>query len=69
MCSLVIKYLRDDLVTSIERRTVEPITDSDIHWVLTVPDIRSYAAETFLKEAAEAVSLMTLGTKQIRKLS
>ena len=52
--SMVIKYLKDHLLNTLETRGTG-LDNNDIHWVLTVPAIRTEPAKQFMREAAEKV--------------
>ncbi|XP_045181401.2 heat shock 70 kDa protein 12A-like [Mercenaria mercenaria] len=56
--SLSIRYLKDDLLDMVKRQVLdEYLTESDIHWVLTVPAIWNDAAKQFMREAAEEAGI------------
>ena len=50
----VFKYLRDRLLQCIEILSVD-VEDTDIQWVITVPDDWGYTAKCFIREAATLV--------------
>lgn len=60
--SLAIQYLKDDLIsTCLDRLKKSNMTldDIELQWVLTVPAIWNDAAKQFMREAAEAVTVLT----------
>lgn len=52
--SAAIKYLRGHLLDTLEKRWTE-MRETDIQWVLMVPDIWDDAAKQFMREAADKV--------------
>lgn len=52
--SAAIKYLRGHLLDTLEKRWTD-MRETDIQWVLMVPDIRDDAAKQFMREAADKV--------------
>jgi len=53
-----IKYLKDHLLKAFKSKKV-PITQSDVHWILTVPAIWNDNAKQFMREAAVQVHAYT----------
>lgn len=52
--SAAIKYLRGHLLDTLEKRWTD-MRETDIQWVLMVPDIWDDAAKQFMREAADKV--------------
>ena len=53
--SMAIKFLKDHLTTSLDKRGTG-VRPDDIQWVLTVPAIWNDPAKQFMREAAEKVN-------------
>ena len=51
----VIKYLKQHLVTNLEKGIARTVNESDIHWVLTIPAIWNEPAKQFMREAVVEV--------------
>ena len=51
----VIKYLKQHLVTNLEKGIARTVNESDIHWVLTIPAIWNESAKQFMREAVVEV--------------
>ena len=54
--TMSIKFLKDHLVHTLGNRA-SGVTESDVHWVLTVPAIWNDSAKQFMREAAEKVGI------------
>ena len=64
--SSAIKFLHDHLIDSINGRYENLLkTSSSVQWVLTVPAIWSDAAKSFMRKAAEQVTLFEASFKLI----
>ena len=50
--SMAIKYLRDQMMSDINKALSVDLEDEDIQWVLTVPAIWTETAKRFMREAA-----------------
>ena len=50
-----INYMREHLITTLEKTTGNAVAADKIHWVLTVPAIWNDAAKQFMREAAGEV--------------
>ena len=52
-----IRYLKDQLIKTC-KGNINGLQDTDIQWILTVPAIWSDSAKSFMRKAAENVSLI-----------
>ncbi|XP_052778695.1 heat shock 70 kDa protein 12B-like [Mya arenaria] len=55
--SVAIRFLKDDLLKSIEERVKGGCRPEEISWVLTVPAIWDDGAKQFIRESAESVRI------------
>jgi len=55
------RYLKDDLVTEVQKQLTDGNIFNDIRWVLTVPAIWKDNAKQFMREAANRVHVYTVG--------
>lgn len=55
-----IRYLKDDLMSEVNKSMMIGMNDKDIHWVLTVPAIWEDASKQFMREAAEQVKQLIM---------
>ena len=53
--SICINYLKENLLTEINKRFAVDVSGKDVHYVLTVPGIWGNAAEMFMRKAAAQV--------------
>ena len=56
--SMVIKYLKYELMKESQKRIEGQIKDEEIQWVLTVPAIWTPPAKQFMRECAVEVNMM-----------
>ncbi|XP_060596890.1 heat shock 70 kDa protein 12A-like [Ruditapes philippinarum] len=56
--SMVIKFLKDDLLEECSNQLGDSINDKDVKWVLTVPAIWNDVAKQFMREAAIKAGIM-----------
>jgi molecular chaperone DnaK (HSP70) len=56
--SMVIKFLKDDLLKECSKQLGDSVNDKDVKWVLTVPAIWNDVAKQFMREAAIEVSYL-----------
>ncbi|XP_045189848.2 heat shock 70 kDa protein 12B-like isoform X1 [Mercenaria mercenaria] len=57
--AMSIKFMVDDLMVVVNQRLTGIITETDIHWVLTVPAIWSDPAKQFMRHAATKAGIAT----------
>ncbi|XP_053395912.1 heat shock 70 kDa protein 12B-like [Mercenaria mercenaria] len=56
--SMIIKFLKEDLLTECNRQLADAVTDNDIRWVLTVPAIWNDVAKQFMRESAMTAGIL-----------
>lgn len=58
--SICIQYLKENLLTEINKSVAVDILEKNVHYVLTVPGIWGTAAQIFMKNAAVQVRIKYL---------
>ena len=53
--SICINYLKENLLTEMNKRFAVDVSEKDVHYVLTVPGIWGNAAKMFMAKAAAQV--------------
>ncbi|XP_060065172.1 heat shock 70 kDa protein 12A-like [Ylistrum balloti] len=57
--SMAIRYLKEHLMTMVQKQVVSDVEEDMIGWVITVPAIWDEGAKQFMREAAQAAGICT----------